>query len=853
MATFLYKTRGNASPEHKPRVYFTCHPEDFSKYFEKICEDIFRTNDCVVFYTENMNEEIEEKYKESDLGQMNLFVIPVTFKLLKEINRAMDSDFRYAKEKNIPVLPVMMETGLDALYSLQDKFGELQYLSPYSKDITAISYAEKLKKYLDSVLVSNETAQRIRKAFDAYIFLSYRKKDRHYANELMKRIHNHPEFRDIAVWYDEFLTPGESFRENIEKMMKDSKLFTLLVTPNLLEYVNGKPNYVMEHEYPDAKAAGMNILPTEMEETDKTELCSKYKDIPDCVNPNEDAIFKERILDSLSKIAVSANNSDPEHNFLIGLAYLDGIDVEMNKERGVELIISSAETGLPEAMKKLYVMYGEGIGVQVNYKKAVFWAEKIVEYNINRYGAENFHTLTSLNNLAVTYSKLGENVKAAEILENVYLIDCKIFGEEHQDTLTVLNNLAVIYGRLGDHQKALTFFETVYARSAGIPYEEYLGRLTMINNLAHAYGKLGNYEKAVELFEKVYDFQCKFLGEEHDDTLTTLSNLAGMYGERGESQKAMEVFEKVYAIRRRIFGEEHPNTLAVLGNLAGMYGDIGKTERALELYEYVYAKHCEILGEEHPDTLTTLNNLAYHYGNVGNHEKSLELSKNVYAIRKRILGENHPDTLTTFSNLAGIYYTLGNCQKAVEIFEQVLLLQCRVLPNERHPEILRTLGNLAYTYRALGNYRKALESFEKIYTVKSEYMGAEHPESLVALSDLAQTYDAMGEYQKALALNEKICEIQCRNSNGEDPETLKIMNNLASSYYRIGNCIKATELFEKIYMIQCKVLGEGYRDTIITMNNLALAYGEIGEYVKAMELFEKFEKIIANSQLDAEK
>ncbi|MBR7161510.1 MAG: toll/interleukin-1 receptor domain-containing protein, partial [Clostridia bacterium] len=370
MAKFLYKTKGDSSPERKPRVYFTCHPEDFEKHFEKICEDIFATHDCAVYYTESMTEEIEEKYKESDLGQMNLFVIPVTFKLLSKPNRAMDSDFRYAKEKHIPVLPIMKEPGLDEIYSRKDKFGELQYLNPDAQDMTAISYEEKLKKYLESVLISNETAERIRKAFDAYIFLSYRKKDRHYANELMKMIHSHPEFRDIAIWYDEFLTPGESFRENIKKMMQDSKLFTLLVTPNLLEYVNGEPNYVMAHEYPDAKKAGMDILPTEMEETDKAELCSKYPEMPECVNPNEDELFKNRLLDTLSEIAISENNADPEHNFLIGLAYLDGIDVEKNAERGIALITMAAEANLPEAMEKLYDMYCEGKGVQVDYRKA---------------------------------------------------------------------------------------------------------------------------------------------------------------------------------------------------------------------------------------------------------------------------------------------------------------------------------------------------------------------------------------------------------------------------------------------------------------------------------------------------
>ena len=461
MATFLYKTRGNSSPERKPRVYFTCHPEDFEKHFEKICEDIFKTHDCAIFYTETMTEEIEEKYKESDLGQMNLFVIPVTFKLLIQPNRAMDSDFRYAQEKHIPVLPIMMETGLDEFYSEKDKFGEAQYLSPYVQDLTAISYEEKLKKYLESVLISNEMAERVRKAFDAYIFLSYRKKDRHHANELMKLIHSHPEFRDIAIWYDEFLTPGESFRANIEKMMKDSKLFTLLVTPNLLEYVDGKPNYVMAHEYPDAKKAGMDILPTEMVKTSRAELRSKYKNIPECVNPNEDKQFKNRLLDSLSKIAISENNNDPEHNFLIGLAYLDGIDVEKNIERAIELITSAAEANLFEAMKKLYNMYTKGEGIQVDYRTAAIWAERIWQYFKDKYGEEDSNTLTCLNNLAVTYSNFGEHQKAFELQEKVYMLRCKLLGEEHPDTLITLNTLATTYMYLRNFQKAVESQEQV--------------------------------------------------------------------------------------------------------------------------------------------------------------------------------------------------------------------------------------------------------------------------------------------------------------------------------------------------------------------------------------------------------
>lgn len=95
----------------------------------------------------------------------------------------------------------------------------------------------------------------------------------------MQLIHSHPECRDIAIWYDEFLTPGESFKENISKVLSDSKLFALLVTPNLLEEPDGRPNYVMAEEYPAAQQSGIEILPAEMENTDKEKLSEKYKGI----------------------------------------------------------------------------------------------------------------------------------------------------------------------------------------------------------------------------------------------------------------------------------------------------------------------------------------------------------------------------------------------------------------------------------------------------------------------------------------------------------------------------------------------------------------------------------------------
>ena len=200
----------NVSPQGRPKVYFCAHPRDFQNCFEEIVQDIQTYQPtCSIFYcTDGDNSEFSQLRQEALMG-MQLFVMPVSEELLTTKNTALDQEFPFARDNMIPVLPLMQGEGLEQLFN--EKCGSLQFLDKYHRDSTALSYEDKLKKYLDSVLIGDELAEKIRRAFDAYIFLSYRKKDRQQAQELMHLIHENDFCRDIAIWYDEFLVPGENF------------------------------------------------------------------------------------------------------------------------------------------------------------------------------------------------------------------------------------------------------------------------------------------------------------------------------------------------------------------------------------------------------------------------------------------------------------------------------------------------------------------------------------------------------------------------------------------------------------------------------------------------------------------
>lgn len=619
MAEIKIKSKDQSNVGKKPRVFFTCHADDFDKYFCKVCDDIFKTHDCAIYYTENMTEVISDEDKELDIGRSNLMVIPVTYKLLNTSNRTMDSDLPYALESHIPVLPIMMEPHLDALYSRSDKFGEMQYLNPFSGDKTEIAYEKKLKKFLDAVIISDETANRIRAAFDAYIFLSYRKKDRKYANELMKLIHANPELRDVAVWYDEFLTPGESFKENISKILNDSKLFTLLVTPNLLEEPDGKPNFVMGNEYPMAKKIGIDILPAEMELTDKSELQKKYADIPECIDPHVDALLKESLLRYLKKLATEKNDNVPEHNFLIGLAYFEGIDVEVDRKRGIELITKAAEAGLIEAVKKLVNIYQYDFGEKLNHNKVIYWQSRLVklfrDQLLQKRGDEiDFDELmeyiNSLLFLGVKYNDVLSFDHAMETYRDI--VDLAKVGALYLGvnsaiiTAAAYNNMATILSQTKRCSEAITYqLKAIALREKALKKMKKIAPVDLINELMNSYinaaieyDKLGLYKNAFKMLDKAEKHYNTF--EKYIDTTV----LARLYKIRGsvlysirELSKALvqyETAEKIYKDKQKYADESSDAEYAGLIYNSGIcyieIGDYNKAEEALKKAEKIYRK-----------------------------------------------------------------------------------------------------------------------------------------------------------------------------------------------------------------------------------------------------------------------
>lgn len=535
MTVIKHKTDGNVNPTGKPRVYFTCHPDDFDTCFEQIAADFFRTHDCAFYYKANMSEQVPDL--EMELGRSNLVVVPVTRSLLTTPNIAMDEEVPYALESGIPVLPIMLDTGIEHIYSREDRFGELQFLSPYIMDKTSIPYEEKLDQYLKTVLFSDALAARIRGVFRAYAFLSYRKKDRRYANELMKQIHTHPDCWDTAIWFDEFLTPGESFRTGISRKLEESQAFVLLVTPSILEEPDGKPNFIMEVEYPDAKKLALPILPVEMQTTDRTQLILKYSQLPEHIW-STDELRSTNLTELIPSRPLTQEYSMPERQYLVGLAYLEGIDMEIDRRRGLELLRQAADSGWLEAARRLASMYLDGIFVTRDLASASHWQKKTMDLLKERCrlraDADNAMELVDAIRM---YVEIERNRSQRECSLASMIDQCQkalllgrmfakqLYGADRKQAMTSVfkttRTLAILYELLGAYDTAKQLYFQCLQQSENLAEDDEKGmpilNLILLAQTHHDYGVFllktrnikgaaGELETALELYEKAASY-----------------------------------------------------------------------------------------------------------------------------------------------------------------------------------------------------------------------------------------------------------------------------------------------------------------------------------------------------------
>jgi tetratricopeptide (TPR) repeat protein len=264
---------------------------------------------------------------------------------------------------------------------------------------------------------------------------------------------------------------------------------------------------------------------------------------------------------------------------------------------------------------------------------------------------EHPHTLTSMNNLALTYMNQGRLREAEELFVQVMQTMKRLLTDEHPHTLTSMNNLALTYMNQGRWKEAEELqVQVMQTRKRGLT-DEHPDTLTSMNNLALTYGDQGRWKEAEELQVQVMQTRRRVLGDEHPDTLSSMNNLASTYRDQGRWKEAEELQVQVIQTRKRVLIDEHPHTLSSMANLASTYWNQGRWKEAEELQVQVVQTRKRVLTDEHPDTLSSMHNLAFMLQLQARHREASALMERCFQLREQVLGEQHLDTQSSRNTL----------------------------------------------------------------------------------------------------------------------------------------------------------------------------------------------------------
>ncbi|KAI0388377.1 hypothetical protein F5Y17DRAFT_225994, partial [Xylariaceae sp. FL0594] len=127
---------------------------------------------------------------------------------------------------------------------------------------------------------------------------------------------------------------------------------------------------------------------------------------------------------------------------------------------------------------------------------------------------------------ALTLLTDGRYNEAEELFVQVMETRKRVLGAEHPSTLTSMANLASTYSNQGPWKEAEELDVQVMETTKRVLGAEHPDTLTSMNNLAYTWKSYGRNADAVQLMEDCIQNRRRVLGPDHPETLSSLSTLS---------------------------------------------------------------------------------------------------------------------------------------------------------------------------------------------------------------------------------------------------------------------------------------------------------------------------------------
>ncbi|MDR0745282.1 MAG: toll/interleukin-1 receptor domain-containing protein [Mediterranea sp.] len=631
--SLIRKAKGLKVREQSQRIFLCLDVRNIQEADRLIADRLLPAvpnADYIVSYLEMPGADPDKDLLRNELKNTSIMVLWVTEELLDSRRSCghWPAEYQLARELSVPIIPVVEDGAL---------FPEFSRLSDavHGIGMTDKEYLLKYTHQLSSFLYTEDEIKLIReKAFTAEVFLSYRKRNIREAREFMRKLHDIKGFETISVWYDHSLTAGRNFNDEIKDSIKRGDAFVLLVTPDLAT----EGNYVQTTEYPFAQENGKTIIPVEATPTDVERFETLYPGAGQPVPVDNLTSLRDTFIEKL-KLSITDEPMSNERTYFLGLAYLSGNGVEIDRNRAIWLLENVAEGDDFAALHACFPLchhYSGGITASTDYKKAYYYHMRVVVLSEQFLGDEHHDTAEAYYNMANLCLDRGDFEQASKWGLKATKICEKAFGAEHPNTATMYSFTGRVLIHKGDYTQALTWLE-----------------------------------KALEIYQKT-------LATNDPKIATTYGNLSTAYIYLGNFTKALDYSHKTLAVYEDLYGKNDSRTAILYQNIGGIYNELKDYPTALEwLNKALTSQEKAFMSNEHRDIAITYNTLAVVYSNLKQHNKSLEVVKKALSINVRTLGMSHPDTVNTQESMANLLAAM-HLRRNLKAIKWVLLVFCLI-------------------------------------------------------------------------------------------------------------------------------------------------------------------------------
>ena len=466
--------KGSPNPQNTINIYIS-QLKDEDDLLHRVANDIHSKLDCIIYYNDDISNIMNRADFVAYMQRMQLIVIIVTDKYLDE-DGLFQTEFSYITDSGVRFLPIVFDPKVIPLFerkceTLGEMHRQIQVLDAFF-DPSKRPYQRRLHDYLESNLLKTADITRIKENFSRFFFLSYRKIDWRYIEILQRAIHSSDRLWDVGLWYDEYLIPGEKWNVTLKQKIEECNAFIMLMT----KHISDEDNYVLTKEYPDARTLNKIIVPIALDTTDISKIeTDKFLGLPEVIYVG-DCLAIEKAVEGIFANAISNEEIDTEHLYLVGLAYYWGIYAETDKGRGIRLIREAAAASNIEAMawlKRFYYSHNDR-------EEGVQWHKRLVEtleQQLDEYGSQY----------------LAESMELLDVLMDIGL---------YEDARKICKKHLSLGGSYGNYMSTLTLiyyylsaieYNDQHLKQGGLWEEKYLNDLKINSEIFSEDAALVNY------------------------------------------------------------------------------------------------------------------------------------------------------------------------------------------------------------------------------------------------------------------------------------------------------------------------------------------------------------------------